>query len=210
LVYEAEGRNEDTLTEILRKLTSFRLFPTLQDSNPLLDTLLDQSLIIDLHTLPALRELVAFFIIERLYRELKTAPEAPVDPKTNARQLRTLLVIDEAHNYLPKNNMFLEKLIREARSKGLAIVLLSQSPDDFDQKHFDYSELLEFVFVLKCTTNRPQAIQKLIRCRIETARSIAPKLAILTYPQCYTQPRTRSGGEYTHMRACQFHISYKK
>ncbi len=111
---------------------------------------------------------------------------------------------------MPKNNIFLEKLIREMRSKGLAVVLLSQSPDDFDQKHFDYTELLEFVFVLKCTATRPQAIQKLIRCRLETARSIAPKLANLSYPECYTQARTRSGGEYTHMRASQFHIAYKK
>ena len=161
----------------------------------------ERSIIIDLHRLPALRELVAFFLIEKLYRELKAAPEAPVDPRTNARELRTLLVIDEAHNYLPMNNLFLERLIREMRSKGLAVILLSQSPDDFAQKHFDYTELLEFVFVLKCVADRPGQIQKLIRCRLETAKGLAPRLANLPYPECFTKPLTRSGAEfYSHAR----------
>jgi DNA sulfur modification protein DndE len=207
-IYEEEERNDDTLTETLRKLTSFHLFPTLSESNLLDGALYEQPLIVDLHALPALRELVAFFIIEKLYRELKSAPEAPIDPKTKSRELRTLLVIDEAHNYLPMNNHFLEKLIREMRSKGLAVVLLSQSPDDFSQRHFDYTELLEFVFVLKCVADKPNQIQKLIRCRAETAKMLAPRLANLQYPECYTKTLTRSGGEYTHMRAAQFHVAY--
>jgi len=208
-LYEEDGKSEDTLTETLRKLTNFHLFPTLAESNLLESKLYEQTLIIDLHALPALRELVAFFVIEKLYRELKEAPEARVDPKTGARELRSLLVIDEAHNYLPKNNHFLEKLIREMRSKGLAIVLLSQSPDDFAQKHFDYTELLEFVFVLKCVADRPQQVQKLIRCRLETAKAIVPKLANLPSPECYTRGITHAGNEYTHMRAAQFYLTYR-
>ncbi len=96
------------------------------------------------------------------------------------------------------------------RSKGLAVILLSQSPDDFEQKHFDYTELLEFVFVLKCTTTKAQHIQKLIRCKAETARSLAPKLANLPYPEGYTQHRTKSSGDYTHLSVSQFHIAYKE
>jgi DNA sulfur modification protein DndE len=208
-IYEEEGRTEDKLTETLRKLTSFHLFPTLSEHSLLESPLYEQTLIVDLHVLPALRELVAFFVIEKLYRELKEAPEAPVDPKTNTRQLRTLLVIDEAHNYLPMNNPFLEKLIREMRSKGLAVILLSQSPDDFAQQHFDYTDLLEFVFVLKCVADRPNQIQKLIRCRAETAKMLTPRLANLPYPECFTKAMPRSGGEFTHMRANQFHLSYR-
>ena len=208
-LYEEEGKSEDTLTEVLRKLTAFHLFPSLQECGNLIENLIDETLIIDLHALPALRELVAFCVIEKLYRELKALPDAPVDSRTNSRQLRTLLVIDEAHNYLPRNNIFLEKLIREMRSKGLAVVLLSQSPDDFEQKRFDYTELLEFVFVLKCTTNKPQHIQKLIRCRIETARNLVPKLSNLPYPECYTQTRLNLGSDYTHMKAAQFHLAYR-
>jgi DNA sulfur modification protein DndE len=207
-IYAEEDRKEDTLTETLRKLTSFQLFPTVKESERLFDSLLDRTLIIDLHTLPALRELVAFCLIERLYRELKVAGDSAVDSSSKARQLRTILVIDEAHNYLPRNNIFLEKLIREMRSMGLGVILLSQSPDDFDQKRFDYSELLEFVYVLKCTTNRPQHIQKLIRCKSETAKLLAPRLANLAYPECYTQGRG-SSSDYLHMTAKQFHIAYK-
>ena len=209
MLYEQEGKSDDTLTEVLRKLTAFHLFPTLQESHGLVDSLVDETFVVDLHALPALRELVAFCLIEKLYREMKAMPDAPVDSRTNSRQLRTLLIIDEAHNYLPRNNIFLEKLIREMRSKGLAVVLLSQSPDDFEQKRFDYTELLEFVFVMKCTTNKPQHIQKLIRCRLETAKNLVPKLSNLPYPECYTQARVHLGSDYTHMKAAQFHLAYR-
>ena len=80
-LYEVEDKGEDTLTTILRKLTSFHLFPSLAESTLLEGPLYEQTLILDLHALPALRELVAFFVIEKLYRELKNAPEAPVDPE---------------------------------------------------------------------------------------------------------------------------------
>jgi len=68
---------------------------------------------------------------------------------------------------------------------------------------------LEVVFVLKCTTNKAQHIQKLIRCRLETAKNLVPKLANLPYPECYTQTRVHLGSDYTHMKAAQFHLAYR-
>lgn len=65
--------------------------------------------------------------------------------------MRTIIVIDEAHHYLrdKRRNRVLQKLIREIRSKGASVFLLSQSPDDYNQDEFDFTELLEFVFVLE-------------------------------------------------------------
>ncbi len=52
---------------------------------------------------------------------------APIDSKGH-RQMRLMIAIDEAHNYLPCKQPTLEKLIREAASKGVGIMLMSQLP----------------------------------------------------------------------------------
>jgi DNA sulfur modification protein DndE len=67
----------------------------------------------------------------------------------SARAMRTIIVINEAPRYLRdrKRRRILEKLIREIRSKGASVFLLSQSPDDYDQDEFDFTELVEFVLV---------------------------------------------------------------
>lgn len=52
-------------------------------------------------------------------------PDAPLD-KQNNRQLRLIIVIDEAHHYLPCKQQTLENMVREVRSKG---VLYGCSPN---------------------------------------------------------------------------------
>ena len=105
-VYEEEDKSDDTLTEVLKEVDRIPSFSQPAESGSLMDNLTEETLVVDLHALPALRELVAFCVIEKLYRELKAMPDAPVDNRTNSRQLRTLLVIDEAHNYLATEQYF--------------------------------------------------------------------------------------------------------
>ena len=61
-----------------------------------------------------------------------------------------LVVIDEAHNYLSQKNMFLQRIIREGRSKGVVVFFASQSPNDYQQKFFNFQELLEFAYIFQC------------------------------------------------------------
>jgi len=42
---------------------------------------------------------------------MKSLPESKIE--NDYRQIRTVLVIDEAHNYLSQKNIFLQKIIRE-------------------------------------------------------------------------------------------------
>lgn len=55
--------------------------------------------------------------IERLYKEMASLPDSPVED--GQRTIRTILVVDEAHNYLSQKNIFLQRIIREGRSKGI-------------------------------------------------------------------------------------------
>jgi hypothetical protein len=109
---------------------------------------------------------------------MRGLPESEVDPWTGLRQIRCLLFIDEAQYHLRCKNSFLQGIIREGRSKGCAIALLSQSPDDFDQPDFDYTEQLEFTYMLACKT-KPKAVQRLLGVDAAEAKRLATELGRL-------------------------------
>jgi DNA sulfur modification protein DndE len=208
VLYEEEEIKHDTLFETVRKLSEFSLFWDHASPRPPADPLWRESLVVNLSPLPALKEIVAFLVIERLYREMAALPDAPIDQKTGVRQLRCILAIDEAHNYLPRRNVFLERLIREGRSKGFAVFLSSQSPNDYDQGDFNYAELLQFVLVLRCTAATARAVSELIRCPQQTARDLVPELANLEPFECVCNNLTQSARSYTRFRATPFYQSY--
>jgi|SRR5579872_842622 len=134
-------------------------------------------MIIDLHAMPVLKELVAYLVIERLYKEMATLPDSPV--AENRRTIRTILVIDEAHNYLSQKNIFLQRIIREGRSKGVIVFFASQSPNDFQQKFFNFQELLEFAYIFQCDGVAAGSIQDILGCAGKTARDLQTEIARL-------------------------------
>jgi DNA sulfur modification protein DndE len=174
-IYEAEKFQPDSLTELFRRLTAYKLFWNRGDEGPPIAPLHAQRWIVDIHELGGLKEVTAFTIIEQLYREMRSLPESGVDNDTGLRHIRCLLFIDEAQYYLGCKNKFLQGLIREGRSKGFAVVLLCQSPDDFEQSDFDYTEQLEFTFMLSCKTEA-KAVQRLIGTSHQEAKKLATDL----------------------------------
>ena len=73
-------------------------------------------MIIDLHELPVLKQLVAYLVIERLYKEMAGLPDSKT--KNGYREIRTVLVIDEADNYLSQKNPFLERIVKKRQIEG--------------------------------------------------------------------------------------------
>ena len=129
----------------------------------------------DIHEFGGLREATAFTLIEQLCREMRGLAEAAVDSESGLRQTRCLLVIDEVQYYLSNKNQFLQRIIREGRSKGFAVFILCQSPDDFDQGDFDYTEQLGLTFMLQCKTE-PKAVQRLLGCSPQEGSRLATEL----------------------------------
>jgi DNA sulfur modification protein DndE len=67
----------------------------------------------------------------------------------NYSGLRYVLLIDEAHNVFKekKSQEILEKLLREVRSQGVAVMLVSQGIEEFNQPTFDFSEMCQSAFL---------------------------------------------------------------
>jgi DNA sulfur modification protein DndE len=175
VMYEEENKKDDSLIEVLRDLSDFDLFWKHGDDVLPIDRLTNRTLLIDVHAMPVLKELVAYLVIERLYKEMASLPDSPVEE--GRRTIRTILVIDEAHNYLGQKNLFLQRIIREGRSKGIVVFFASQSPNDYQQKFFNFQELLEFAYIFQCEGVSASSIQDILGCSNKTAKDLQTEVA---------------------------------
>lgn len=176
--YTVNKRKLDTLTEVMRQLTDFEIFAR-RDNPNLWQNLTDKTLIIDLHNLTVLRELTVCLVLTAIYRELIVMPDSNVSD--GIREMRTIIVIDEAHHFLKdkKRNQILERLIREIRSKGASVFLMSQSPDDYDAGDFDFTELLEFIFLLQSNAGATRFLQNAFGVSSQEAKTLSAEVANL-------------------------------
>ncbi len=145
---------------------------------------LDASHVIDIHRLPEdLRKLAVFLMFDRLYADIMALPDAPLDADAN-RLMRLIIVIDEAHHYLPCKQPTLEKMVREVRSKGVAIWLLSQSPDDFDQPRYNFAREIGLAIVFSCVLEKPKMLEAVLGGKVNPKRlsQLPPGVALTRVP----------------------------
>ncbi|GAB3222480.1 ATP-binding protein [Spirosoma arcticum] len=140
----------DSLTSVLRPLIDQHYFAN--NDEHIYQHWLNKTLIVDIHDIER-KDLVCFFVLRQIFQELKKEGPSIFNETSGARQLRTVVVIDEAHNFLSskKRSKVLASMIREVRSSGGMVVLASQSPDDYDKADFNFLELVQFPMVLGCT-----------------------------------------------------------
>lgn len=162
----------DSLTSVFRPLTEHNLFA--KRDAPLWDSLIDKTVIVDIHDLPACKELCVFLVLNEMYQQLKAMGSSKENKDSNTREMRTVIVIDEAHHFLKNRKRvgILESMIRDIRSMGASVILLSQSPDDFDQSDFNFMELLEFVYVLGCTPSSSKFLRQYFGLSADQANSL--------------------------------------
>lgn len=204
-MYEDDNKRDDSLIEVLRDLATFDLFWRHGSDSPPLDRLSNRTMLIDVHAMPVLKELVAYLVIERLYKEMTTMPDSPVTD--GRRTIRTILVIDEAHNYLSQKNIFLQRIIREGRSKGVVVFFASQSPNDYQQDFFNFQELLEFAFVFQCEGVTARSIQDILGCSAKTAKDLQTEVARLEPWQVVSRSSQKTE-EFVKFQAEAFYKSY--
>lgn len=147
-LYAQQGRREDGAVTTLDDLCRFDLFRP--DLTP--DAFFRRSWIIRLTAdLPDLVKVsVVTLLTDALDRHLNSLADAPTDSAGN-RALRIVAVIDEAHRILGSRLPGLSGLIRLSRSKGGAVMLISQGPDDFSGEDDEF--LNEMGLVVAFRTN---------------------------------------------------------
>ena len=175
--YEERQRNEDGLTEVISRLSVLRAFEdTPSTSYPA--SLITSSLLIRLNELTADTLPIAFLVISRIYDEMRQLPD--VERQGAVTDLRHIIFIDEAHHYLAVKSSPLARIIREGRSKGVAVFLATQSVSDLaDAAGADYREFLTNAFFFKTNLTSPSHIRALMPMSIQNVRQAANLIATL-------------------------------
>ncbi len=144
----AEDGKNSRLTGILNSLQELNLFQT--KVNPL-ESFINKNYYLSLSgDLPSPVQFTAtFLIINYIYNVFMNMEKAPFENGKIA--LRYVLLIDEAHVIFKdrKSQSILEKMLREIRSQGVSVVLLSQGIEEFNQPDFDFSTMCNTSFLLK-------------------------------------------------------------
>lgn len=195
----------DTLTELLERLADYELFEGNNAMQDISQPLHHRTCIIDLSRLNFYKELVAYIVLDRLYREMKSMGDSGVED--NRREMRLLIAIDEAHHYLKANNPVLDLLIREGRSYGLGVFLSSQSVMDYEKQKTDYSEFINNVFMFQIGRASSSQLQRLIRTERAEAERLLTEALALPPGECLWNASTEMNkkSSFTRLQAGQFY-----
>lgn len=175
--YEDQGRREDGLIEVVSRLNVLGVFDEIpSESN--LAPLTSKSSLLRLSELVADSLPIAFLVINRLYDEMKSLPEAT--RQGDVVNLRHVIFIDEAHHYLSIPSSPLTSIIREGRSKGFAVLLATQSVSDLaGTSGADYREFLSNAFFFRTNIGSPSEIRALIpnaATRVQSVSNLISRL----------------------------------
>ncbi len=147
----ASGKMADSVLNRLRELTSLQIFdPSMSPAN-----FFSRSWVVSLKTLQSeeLRRLVVLLMLDAAKAFVLSQPDSQI--QSGYRALRHLLVIDEARRILmEKRYQSLVDLVRQGRSKGEVVILLSQDPSDFEGQADDFTTQLGTVVAFACAQSQ--------------------------------------------------------
>jgi DNA sulfur modification protein DndE len=144
---DEDGKKTDSVYSRLSELTQLRVFSPEQSPRDFFGS----SWVISLKEARTeeLKKLVTLLLIDSLSQHLLSLPDSSrVD---GYRELRQLLIIDEAKRILSnKKYTSLADLVRQGRSKGAVVMLISQDPSDFDGASDDFMGQLGTIISFAC------------------------------------------------------------
>lgn len=166
------GEKKDTLTEIMDELSRYKIFiDDPKNQSNFFAKNLYLSLSGDLSN--SVRFTALFLIINYIYNTFMNMDNSPVENNTKA--MRYVILIDEAHVIFKekKYQSILEKMLREIRSKGVSVVLLSQGIEEYNQPDFDFSTMCEIAFLLDIKDKNIKVMEKFLGLSGNNSKSIA-------------------------------------
>ena len=143
----AANKKHDGILSRLNELTQLQMFSA--TSSPA--QFFSQSWVLSMKTVGSeeLKKLVILLVLDSLRSFILSQQESPVIE--GYRTLRHLLVIDEARRILAnKRYQSLVDLVRQGRSKGEVVMLLSQDPSDFEGQADDFTTQLGTIIAFAC------------------------------------------------------------
>lgn len=172
--YEDNELKTDSVISTINDLTEWQIFSA--DFSP--SDFFSQSWIITFaHAQDTVKNLSAYMLLDALNMWMKRLDSAPQDSQGH-RALRCVLAIDEARNILSSKHKALSDIIRLHRSKGLVVMLASQSPDDYEGEADDYLENIGLPICFKTNADSTKVLENMFKHK--------PQMASLPSGVCLT------------------------
>lgn len=150
-VLRQSDKDMDSVLSKLNEITALQLFSS--QMNP--EEFFSRSWVIGMSKLQAdeVKRLAILLILDALSAHVLSQPDAPT--LNGFRQLRHILFIDEARRILmEKKYQSLVDLLRQGRSKGELVMLISQDPSDFHGQADDFTSQLGTIVAFACVALR--------------------------------------------------------
>ena len=148
LALQTGDKGADAIASTLDRLTRLTIFSP-QGQTPA--EFFSQSWVVRMNRLESddLRNGVMLLLLDALKRFAVAQPEAPIQDGMTG--LRHLLFVDEAERILKaKGARSIDALLRQGRSKGHAVMLMSQNPGDFQTQDHDLLAQVSAFAIFAC------------------------------------------------------------
>jgi DNA sulfur modification protein DndE len=166
-IYAQTSRKPDVVTSTFNDLTQggWRLFePKMAPID-----FFRQSWIIDVHAATeTAQRLIVFLVLDALWAHFKELPDSGMDDQGH-RALRMVLVVDEAQEVLSYGQPSLSKLVRQSRSKGMSVFLISQSPEDYDTSEEDFLQQIGLTVCFRSNGTSPRVLKACLGQTVDLA-----------------------------------------
>ena len=142
-VYEnsPEGNVKDSLSAVMNKLHNFRIFESDVNKTVSLSQMLKNIVVMDISGYDEdIQGLVVAITLDQFYSQMQTFGSSRTNGKL--RQLRTLILVDEADNFMKMGFPSLRKIMKEGREFGVGVILSTQSLTHFSGSDDDYSRYI--------------------------------------------------------------------
>lgn len=172
--YDEKDQKTDTVISTINDLTEWKIF----SANFSPTEFFSQSWIITFaHAQDTVKNLSAYLLLDALNTWMKRLDPAPTDSQGH-RALKCVLAIDEARHILASKHKALSDIIRLHRSKGLVVMLASQSPDDYEGEADDYLENIGLPVCFKTNAASTRVLENMFKQK--------PQMASLPSGVCLT------------------------
>lgn len=139
--YLANNDAKDKAYRIFDTLNDYQLFTTDQSTCVSLFEWLDSVKVIDLTLYDdSVKKLIVSLILDLFYAEMKQLQGS--EQKDGFREIRSMILVDEAHQFMKMKFNSLRRIISEGRMFGVGMILSTQNLSDFKADE-DYSSFIK-------------------------------------------------------------------
>lgn len=139
--YFEEYDANDSVYALFSKLQDYSIFTDDNSNCVSMFEWLQGVRVIDLTLFPDdTKRVIVSMILDLFYSEMKKLGASKTSGKY--REIRAMIMVDEAHQFLSKEFNSLRKIISEGRMFGVGMILSTQNLSDFKAAHEDYSQYI--------------------------------------------------------------------